>query len=290
MKIFFIGIFLLAEISTVFASSFTVTDDDQHPVLFNKPAKRIISLSPHATELLYAAGATDQIIATVSYSDYPPAAKKIPRIGSYKKIDLESVVKLKPDLIIAWQSGGVEQQIADLKKLGYKIYFSEPRSFQAVATNIINMGKIMATEAVAKKNAAAYMTELEILKQKYSQLEQVSVFYQVWHKPLRTINNGHLISTVISFCGGHNVFGALQARAPRVGIESVIEKNPQAIIIGMTENRKDWVEPWFQWQSIDAVKNKQVYSVNADLIVRQGPRILQGAKEVCEALQKVRDQ
>lgn len=278
--------FILVNIAT--SASFKVIDDDGHAVVFNKPAVRIISLSPHATELLFAAGATNQVVATVSYSDYPPQAKNIIRIGSYKKIDLESVVKINPDLIIAWNSGGNQQQIEDLKKLGYKVYFSEPRSFEDVATNIKNMGKILGTSEVSETNAGMYLKELVRLKKKYNKLKKVDVFYQVWNKPLMTINNGHLISNVIEFCGGHNVFGEATIRAPKVGIESVIKKNPQAIIIGMSENRKDWVEPWFQWQSINAVKNKHVYSVNADLIVRQGPRILQGAKLVCEMLEKVR--
>jgi len=271
------------------AKSFTVIDDDQYAVTFEKPAKRIISLSPHATELLFSAGATNQIIAAVNYSDHPPQAKTIPRIGSYKKIDLESVVKFKPDLIIAWNSGGHEQQISDLKKLGFKLYFSEPRSFEDVASNIINMGKILGTTEVANSNAAIYLKELKRLHKKYNNLKKLNVFYQVWNKPLMSINNGHLISKVIQFCGGHNVFGNVTIRAPKVGIESVIEKNPDAIIIGMSEDRKDWVEPWYKWQSINAVKNKHVYSVNADLIVRQGPRILQGTSLVCEALDKVRN-
>ena len=288
MKILLTILVFSFQINIVFAEPFTIIDDDNHHVGFSKPAKRIISLSPHATELLFSAGATDQIVATVSYSDYPPQAKKITRVGSYKKIDLESVVKINPDLIIAWNSGGVEQQIKDLKKLGFKVYFSEPRSFEDVATNIINMGKILGTSDIAKINADSYLKELNRLKQKYNNLKKVNVFYQVWNKPLMTINNGHLINSVIEFCGGHNVFADLLLRAPKVGIESVIQKNPQAIIIGMSENRKDWVEPWFKWQSIDAVKNKHVYSVNADLIVRQGPRILQGTKLVCEVLEKVR--
>jgi len=272
----------------ILASSFTVIDDDNNTVTFDGPAKRIISLSPHATELLFSAGATNQIVAVVNYSDYPPQAKKIPRIGSYKKIDLESVVKLNPDLIIAWNSGGPEQQISDLRKLGFKLYFSEPRTFEDVASNIKNMGKILGTSGIADSNASTYLKELTRLQKKYNNLKQVNVFYQVWNKPLMTINNGHLISNVIEFCGGYNVFADATIRAPKVGIESVIEKNPQAIIIGMSDNRKDWVEPWFQWRSINAVKNKHVYSVNADLIVRQGPRILQGAELVCEILEKVR--
>jgi len=272
-----------------FSQSFTLIDDDKNVVTFNKPAKRIISLSPHATELLFSAGATDQIVAAVNYSDHPPQAKKIPRIGSYKKVDLESIVKLKPDLIIAWNSGGPDQQISDLKKLGFKLYFSEPRSFKDVASNILKMGKILGTPDIAKSKATIFLNELTRLQKKYNNLKKVNVFYQVWNKPLMSINNGHLISKVIQFCGGHNVFGDLTIRAPKVGIESVIEKNPDAIIIGMSEDRKDWVEPWFKWQSINAVKNKHVYSVNADLIVRQGPRILQGTNLVCEALNKVRN-
>lgn len=276
-------------VNIAISASFNVIDDDGHTVAFTKPAIRIISLSPHATELLFSAGATNQIVATVSYSDYPPQAKTIKRIGSYKKIDLESVVKINPDLIIAWNSGGNQQQIEDLKKLGFKVYFSEPRSFEDVATNIVNMGIILGTSTIANIKADEYLNELSRLKVKYRNLEKVKVFYQVWNKPLITINDGHLINSVIEFCGGSNVFGSLSMRAPRVGIESVIQKNPEAIIIGMSESRKDWVEPWFKWQSIDAVKNKNIYTINADLIVRQGPRILQGAKLLCEKLVDVRN-
>lgn len=276
-------------VNAAISASFNVIDDDGYTVTFIKPAIRIISLSPHATELLFSAGATKQVVATVSYSDYPSQAKAIKRIGSYKKIDLESVVKINPDLIIAWNSGGNQQQIEDLKKLGYKIYFSEPRSFEGVATNIVNMGKILGTSTTANIKADEYLNELSRLRVKYRNLEKIKVFYQVWNKPLITINDGHLINNVIEFCGGLNVFGSLSMRAPKVGIESVIQKNPEVIIIGMSENRKDWIEPWFKWRSIDAVKNKHVYTINADLIVRQGPRILQGAKKLCEILVDVRN-
>lgn len=287
----FITFFILAlmvQSKLVVANAFTIIDDDNFTVSFSEPAKRIISLSPHATELLFAAGATNQVVATVSYSDFPEQAKKIPRIGSYKKIDLESVVKINPDLIVAWNSGGSVQQVKDLKDLGFKIYYSEPRSFEDVAENIIKMGKILGTKKKADANAAIFLNELNHLKTKYKNLKEVKVFYQVWNNPLMTINNGHLINDVIEFCGGHNLFGDLISRAPKVGIEAVIQKNPEAILIGMSENRKDWVDPWFKWQSIDAVKNKHVYGVNADLIVRQGPRILRGAGLVCEMLEKVR--
>lgn len=286
-ELFFI-LALSFSINASAAELFKITDDDGRVVSFEQPAKRIISLSPHATELLFAAGATKQIIATVSYSDYPEAAKKIPRIGSHNKIDLESVIRLNPDLIIVWNNGGSAQQIKDLIKLGYKVYSSEPKKFEDVAINIQKLGKILGTSDVADKKASAFLKELEALKQRFTGTEKIKVFYQVWNQPLMTINNGHMITDIIEFCGGVNVFASLRIRAPKVDIESVIDKNPQAIIIGMSENRKNWVESWHQWKSIDAVKNNQIFTVNADLIVRQGPRVLQGAKLVCEALEKVR--
>lgn len=287
---FIVFLFLIINSSHVSgATSFQVADDDGNIVTFSKPAKRIISLSPHATELLFAAGASDQIVATISYSDFPEQAKKIPRIGSHEKIDLESVININPDLIIVWKSGGSSQQIDDIKKLGYKIYSSEPKSFESVAANIVNMGKILGTNIIANKKADSFLNNLNALRNKFHNLELVDVFYQVWNQPLMTINNGHLITDIIELCGGRNVFANLPARAPKVDIESVIEKNPQAILIGMSENRNDWIEPWFKWQSIYAVKHKHVYGINADYIVRQGPRVLKGIKQVCGILENIRN-
>jgi len=281
--------FISLVVFTNAAFCFEIIDDENNSVAFTKPVQRIISLSPHATELLFAAGATDQIIATVSYSDYPEAARSIPRIGSYKKIDLESVIKLKPDLIVAWKSGGSLEQIHELQRLGYKVYFSEPRDFKGVADNISKFGRILGTEKISRVNANSFVSELDNLEKKYKNLKPVSVFYQVWNTPLMTINNGHLITNVIEFCGGRNVFGELSARAPRVSVESVISKDPQAIIIGMSENRKGWEAEWYKWDALQAVRAKHVYTVNADYIVRQGPRILKGTKQVCEILESVRN-
>ena len=284
-----ISLFIIALLFSQYSSGFEVTDDENNTVTFEKHAKRIISLSPHATELLFAAGATDQIVATVSYSDYPVEAKKIPRIGSYKKIDLESVIKINPDLIVVWQSGGSVKQIQDFKRFGFKVYNSEPKSFRDVANNISNMGKILGTEKIADKKANEYLIELEELRSLYHNKTIVNVFYQVWNNPLMTINKDHLITGVIELCGGENVFGELAARAPRVSIESVIQKNPQAIIIGMSVKRESWINDWSKWGSLNAVKSGHIYAVNADYIVRQGPRILKGISQVCEILEGVRN-
>ena len=282
-------VFLLHLLVSNVALSFEIIDDENNTVMFDGPVERVISLSPHATELLYKAGATNQILATVSYSDFPEAAKALPRIGSYKKLDLESVIKLKPDLIVAWKSSGSLDQVNELERLGYKIYFSEPKDFKGIAENIIKFGRILGTGNIAAERANSFLNELNTLKLTYKNLKPVSVFYQVWNNPLMTINKDHLITNVIDLCGGRNVFGELFARAPRVSIESVILKNPQVIIIGMSDNRKGWVKEWYKWDVLQAVKEKHVYTVNADYIVRQGPRVLKGAKKVCEILENVRN-
>ncbi len=265
-----------------------VTDDEGQNIEFSQPVKRIISLAPHATELLFSAGATNQIVGTVSYSDYPPAAKKIPLIGSYNRIDIERILSKSPDLIVAWTGGNSLDDINKLKSLGFKVFISEPKKFTDVAENIRSMGQLMATEKTAEPVAVKFLADLKQLKKDYPKNKPVRVFYQVWNDPLMTISNGHLIGKVISFCSGENVFGNLTTIAPRVSIETVIEKNPEVIVAGMTKDRQLWLKEWNKWTVIKAVKNKHVYPIDASLVIRQTPRILQGTRKMCEILNEVR--
>jgi iron complex transport system substrate-binding protein len=266
-----------------------VIDGLNKRLVIDKPAIRIISLAPHVTELLYAAGATNQVIAAVSFSDYPEQAKKLPRVGSYNKFDLESIIALKPDLIVAWKSGNPDEQLKSVEKLGYKMFYSEPRNLKDVANEIQQLGALLNTQSIANNTANNYLKKLSKLKIKYSKKEKVGVFYQVWSDPLFTINRKHIISRVIDLCGGLNVFSELDVLSPRVSIEAVIEKNPEVIVIGMAESRKEWLGEWNQWHGMAAVKNNNIYPVNADLIVRHTPRILEGAQLMCEHLDKVRN-
>ena len=283
--VIFLGLFSTPCLS---AETIELIDDEQQRVEFAEPVRKVISLSPHATELLFAAGVTSQLVATVSYSDYPEAAKEIPRIGSANKIDLESIIKLNPDVIIAWKSGSPAGQIKKLTQLGFKIYYSEPRQFEDVASNILKMGQMLGTSDQAEKNAKQFLKKLNQLRLQYNNRSKVSVFYQVWNEPLMTINKDHMITSVIEFCGGDNIYANLSLRAPRVGIESVLSENPEAIIIGMSEGRNEWVESWSKWPQLKAVKNQHVFVVNADYIVRQGTRVLDGIKVVCSQLDEVR--
>lgn len=265
------------------------TDDLNNVFKFKTPLKRIISLSPHATELLFAAGASNQIIGAVNYSDYPEAAKKIPRIGGYNKLDLEKIIALRPELIIIWPGGNPADQLEEIKQLGIPTFASEPQLFEDVARNISTLGKILGTEPVSEPAANTFLKRLSLLRDTYKNRSSINVFYQVWNKPLMTINNGHLVSQIISLCGGVNIFGDLPTLAPRISIESVIGKNPDIIVAGMTEDRQDWLTDWSQWKNLKAVKHQQVYPVNAELVIRQTPRALDGAQLMCETFDKARE-
>jgi len=288
MKIFYYSVFFILATQAVANEKIRVVDDEAQVIELLKPAKRVVSLAPHVTELLFAAGATNQIVGTVSYSDYPSAAKKVPLVGSYNRIDIENILSKKPDLIIAWSSGNSTDDIHKLKSLGLKVFVSEPKSFADVAENIRSMGRLMATEKAAQSVVSKFLADLKKLKEDFPNNKPVRVFYQVWNDPLMTISDAHLIGKIISFCRGENVFGDLSTIAPRVSIESVIEKNPDVIIAGMTKDRQLWLKEWDKWKLIKAVKNRHVYPIDASLVIRQTPRILQGTRKMCEILNEVR--
>jgi len=291
VKIKYSVLYALVIVSMNVNSEIVVTDDSGNKLVFEKPLERIISLAPHATELLFAAGATNQIVGTVNYSDYPQAAKKIPIIGSYVKVDYEKIVALQPQLVIYWGSGNPSDMINGIKNLKIKLFNNEPDDFEDIAKSIKVMGKLLGTEKAAENQATAYLDRLEKLRKKYAITGQkkIRVFYQVWNKPLMTINKEHLVNDVIEFCGGVNVFANLDNIAPTVDIESVIQKKPDVIITGMAKGREDWLKEWSRWKNINAVKKNQVYAINAELIVRQTPRILDGTEKMCEILLQVRD-
>jgi len=267
----------------------TVVDDAGRSIELAQPARRVISLSPHITELIYAAGGDEKIIAAVDFSNYPQQAKVLPRVGSGYQLDVEAIVALKPDLIIAWRSGNSRGQLEQLENLGFKVYYSEPEKLVDIAENLRDFGKLLASSPIANKKADKFLLGIEQLKDKYKNVKKVNVFYQVWNQPIFTINRQHIISHIIELCGGENIFKELNVISPQVDIESVIRRNPDVIIAGIGEGRTDWLSEWLRWPNIKAVREHQVYGINADLIVRHTPRILQGAEMMCGYLQQARN-
>jgi iron complex transport system substrate-binding protein len=265
------------------------TDASGFTVSLKAPAKRIITLAPHLAESLYAAGAGDRLVGTVDYSDYPPAAKKLPRVGGYSRIDLEAVAALKPDLILAWESGNSMAQVGRLRALGLNVYVSQPNRMESVADQLERMGQLAGTSSVANVAANGFRQRLESLRAANAGKAKVRVFYQIWKTPLMTVGGPQIISDAITLCGGSNVFGHLDKMAPTVSVEAVLEADPEAIVAtGMGDAKPEWLHDWDKWTRLTAVKRNNLFHINPDIMQRHTPRILDGAEQLCAHLDTAR--
>lgn len=266
-------------------------DDSGQTVSLKAPAKRIVSLAPHLTENLFAAGAGPALVGAVDYSDYPAAAKSLPRVGGYSRLDLEAIVALKPDLVIGWQSGNAPAALERLKTLGIPVFVSQTNRIEDIAPLLEQLGTLSGNSASASKAARSFRQRLDSLRQQYSQRPPVRVFYQVWKAPLTTVGEPQIISDAIRLCGGVNVFGQLKQMAPHVSHEAVLAANPEAIIAsGMGESRPQWLDDWRQWTMLTAVKRQNLFFIPPDLIQRHTPRLLDGTERLCQQLEQTREQ
>lgn len=269
----------------------SVTDDTGQPLTLAQPATRIISLAPHLTELLFAAGAGDRIIAAVAYSNYPAAAGELPRVGDAHNLDVERILALQPDLVVGWGSGNNRAQLEQLARLGLPLYISEPGTLDSIAGTITDFGQLAGSPDTAEVAAADFRQRMQSLRERYSGQAEVDVFYQYWHRPIMTIGGPHLINEVIRLCGGKNVFADLSQLAPQVSREAVLQADPEAIIgSGEGTQRPPWLDEWSQWPQLRAVRNGHVYDIPADLLLRHSPRLLEGAEILCGQLKEVRIQ
>ena len=252
-------------------------------------AQRIVSLAPHITELLFAVGAGQDIVGTVSYSDYPTQAKQIPRIGGHDKFNYEAILTLNPTLVIAWDSGNGSESINRLKQLGLRVYHFESRNLENVATSLEVLGELTKNTEQGLLQASLFRQRLDAFRLKYAGEKPVSVYYQLWNEPQMTVNDAHLISDVIRLCGGLNIFADAAPLVPKVGIESIVRRAPEVIIAAAnTDSPPQWLDDWQNWSSIPAVKTNNLHYVHSDLLHRHGPRILDGTKQVCEILSAAR--
>ncbi len=272
------------------AQALSVTDDSGATVRLERPAQRIVSLAPHATELLFAVGAGGRIVGAVEFSDYPEAARRIPRVGGYNRLDVERIVALRPDLVVAWQTGNPAGTLARLRQLGMAVFLSEPRELEDIASNLERLGRLTGNAAQARRAADAFRQGLARLQRRYRSLTPVSLFYQIWDQPLMTLNGEHLVSKLIRLCGGRNVFADLPALAPQVSLEAVLAADPEAIVIsGRGEQDPAWRAQWQRWRSLRAVRRGNVFVIDPDIIQRHTPRVLQGAEVLCGYLQQARE-
>jgi iron complex transport system substrate-binding protein len=264
-------------------AAISVVDDANHTITLTAPARRIISLAPHATELIYAVGGGAYLIGASEYSDYPPQAKRLVSIGNVTALDLERIAALKPDLIVAWGSGNSAAQIAKLRTLGIPVFESEPRDFATIASSLERLSKLTATEATGQAAAQSFRARLEQMREKYRQRPTVRVFYQIWRTPLMTLNDAHLVSAAIRLCGGENIFGQLTQLAPTVNTEAVLKANPE-VIIAASGAKDDAFADWRRFPGMLAVARGNLFRLDGDLINRATPRILDGTEALCKQL------
>lgn len=282
-------LWILALASFSAHAEIVVQDDSGTTLRLKEPARRIVSLAPHVTETLFAAGAGARIVGAVDYSDFPPAARQLPRVGGYSKLDLEAIVALQPDLAIGWASGNSPAHIEKLRALGIPVYLVQPERIDDVAANLERYGALAGTAAVARGAAASFRNRLAELRKKYGTQPKVRVFYQIWKQPLTTVGGGQVISDAIRLCGGENVFADLKPLAPKISIEAVLAADPEVIIAsGMGAARPEWVDDWRQWANLAAVKRDNLFFIPPDLIQRHTPRLIDGATRLCEQLETAR--
>ncbi len=241
------------------------------------------------TELLFAAGAGDRIVGAVDFSNYPEAAKKLPRVGSSERFDVEAVIALKPDLIVGWKSSNNPAYLAQLTALGIPLYLSQPRRLPDISASIRALGRLAGSDAQAAATANAFDHRLAYLRTAYSARPKVRVFYEVWNQPLTTIGGQQIISEALALCGGENIFSGLMLEAPIVALEAILVANPEAIVAsGMDEERPEWLSDWKQWPTLTAVKRSNLFFVPPDLLQRPTPRLLDGAEQLCKYLETTR--
>jgi iron complex transport system substrate-binding protein len=269
------------------SAAITVRDDDGNVVTLQKPAQRVLALAPHVTELLYAAGGGDKIVATVTYSDFPEAAKKLPRVGDNRQVDMERVIALKPDLIVVWLHGSSERQIETMRTLGIPMFHSEPQKLDGIADSLLRLGQLMGTESVAQPAAAEIRQQFAALAKQYGNRPPVRLFYQVWDKPLYTLNGKSIVSDAMRLCGGVNIFSDLKVTAPVVSNEAVLQADPEAIF-GTSEKNYGGVNLWRPYTTMTAVRNDNLFTLNGELLNRAGPRMVAGTVALCEKLELAR--
>jgi iron complex transport system substrate-binding protein len=252
-------------------------------------APRIVSLSPHITELLFAAGAGARIVGVDDASDYPPAARQIPRLGEVAALDVEGLLRLAPSLVIIWETGTPPRVRSELERLHLQVLATEQRKLDDIGQVLLEFGRLAGTSAAADDAARRYRADLAELRTRYAGRARLKVFYQVWDRPLYTLSGEHVVSEMISLCGGDNIFADVTQLAPIVDREAVLARNPTVILISATgPDGERQIADWNRFPNLKAVRDQHVFAVNPSLMGRMAPRILDGVREVCSALDKAR--
>lgn len=264
-----------------------VMDDLGVELRLEGPAQRVISLSPHLTELMYSIGAGDRLVGTVRGSDFPVEAAGIPEIGDASGLDFERILHSRPDLVLAWGSGNRSVDIARLRALGLRVLVLEPQRVEDIPRHLRLLGDLMGFGGQAQAVARDFERRVGALRDRYAGRAAVRVLFEIWHRPLFTVNRDHIISKVLGLCAAQNIFADLPRLAGEVSVEQALVLDPDAIVVG-SEADDAGVNNWTEFSYLKAVRTGNVFAVSADLIARQTARIVDAAERMCAALDKAR--
>jgi len=283
------GALLLAWLALARAQAVEVRDDANHLVRLAQPAQRVVSLAPHLTELAFAAGGAKSIVGVMRYSDFPAEARALPVVGDAYALNFEAIAQLKPDLVLVWGSGLADRHKARLRVLGVPIYEAEIRDVDGIAETLRRFGRLLGDPAQARTRADALRGEWRALATSYAKRAPVRVFYQLWHEPLMTVNGQHGISQALAACGGVNAFASLAPLTPVVSWEAAVQSNPQLIMTSSSPDEDAQLSGWQRFSAqVEAVRLQRFAVMDGNLLGRMGPRFVQGARAMCEAIERVR--
>lgn len=251
------------------------------------PAHRIVSLAPHLTELVFSAGAGDRLVGVVEHSDWPPAARALPRIGDAFRLDFERIVALRPDLVLAWDTGTPARVIERLEELGLRIVVLGGARLADIASDLRSIGRLAGTVTIAERVARSFERDMDALAERYADAPPVSVFYQISLEPLYTVNGRHLISELLSVCGGRSAFAELTELAPAVSVEAVLLRDPD-VILAAAAGGEEALDFWRRWPNLAAVRANNLFTVDDDLVARPTTRTVRGARQICARLDAAR--
>jgi iron complex transport system substrate-binding protein len=272
------------------AADMHIKGDDGVEIVLHKPAVRVVSLAPDMAELLYDVGAGSALQGTVEYSDYPAAAKQVPRVGDAFHVNIEKVLALEPDLVLAWQGGTPQALIDKLRGLGLNVLDLGTHELPDIAANLTVLGEATGHATGANLAAEDFRTRLNALRKTYAGAAPLRVFYEISDKPLFTVGGAQSISRLMEVCGGRNVFADLSDLAPAVNLEAVLARDPEVIVTGNGEgDEQQRFQDWQRWPKLAATREGNFVVLNDDWVSRSTPRLLDAGKQLCEALQAVRD-
>ena len=266
-----------------------IVDDTGHEVALAQPARRIVALAPSATALLFAAGAGDRVVATIRFADEPEAAGRVPRIGDVQAIDLEKLLALHPDVVVVTDAITSPLMVDRVRGLGIPVYTTRYTRLADIAPSVRRLGILAGTRAIADREAATLAAQLAALRKAYEGRARISVLYQVWSPPIYTIGGTHIVTDALAVCGARNAFASERVAAPAVGIEAVLARNPDAIVVSAPRKEaQEWMAEWRRFPRLAATAARHLYVFDDPRLDRMGPGAIEAAAGLCRLIDAAR--